>query len=46
TALEVGMVCTVEPGVYIPGFGGIRIEDDVTVTSEGPQVLSTADRML
>ncbi|WP_322801020.1 Xaa-Pro peptidase family protein [Thermoflexus sp.] len=46
TSLEAGMVCTVEPGVYIPGFGGIRIEDNVAVTSEGPQILSTADRGL
>ncbi|MER3468446.1 MAG: hypothetical protein C4312_08150 [Thermoflexus sp.] len=44
--LEAGMVCTVEPGVYIPGFGGIRIEDDCAVTHEGPQLLSSVERML
>lgn len=39
--LEAGMVSSVEPGVYIPGFGGIRIEDNVAVGQDGPIFLST-----
>jgi Xaa-Pro aminopeptidase len=44
TVLQEGMVLTVEPGVYVEGLGGIRIEDDVVVTSKGCQDLTTATR--
>jgi Xaa-Pro aminopeptidase len=42
--LEPGMVVTVEPGIYLPGFGGIRIEDDVLVTPEGAEVLTNVPK--
>jgi Xaa-Pro aminopeptidase len=42
--LEAGMVVTIEPGIYIPFWGGIRIEDDVLVTHDGCRLLSTLPR--
>ena len=44
--LEPGMVFTVEPGIYLPDWGGIRIEDDVLVTPDGCEVLSHVPRSL
>ena len=42
--LEEGMVMTIEPGVYLKGLGGVRIEDDVLVTKGGCKILTTASK--
>jgi Xaa-Pro dipeptidase len=45
-SLEPGMTFTVEPGVYLPGRGGVRIEDDVVVTSGGAESMTIFSREL
>jgi Xaa-Pro aminopeptidase len=42
--LEAGCVLTVEPGIYLEGLGGIRIEDTVLVRAEGPEILTPAPK--
>jgi Xaa-Pro aminopeptidase len=44
--LEPGMVITIEPGIYIPNWGGVRIEDDVLITKRGYEVLTKAEKNL
>ena len=46
TVLEKGMAITIEPGVYLDGWGGIRIEDTVVVTDTGCDVLTPTDKSL
>jgi Xaa-Pro aminopeptidase len=42
--LRPGMIVTVEPGIYLAGEGGVRIEDDILITHSGCEVLSSLDR--
>jgi Xaa-Pro aminopeptidase len=46
TKLEAGMVITIEPGVYMEGLGGVRIEDTVAVTAHGSEVLTPTGKEL
>ena len=44
--LTEGDVVTIEPGVYLPGIGGVRIEDMVHVTADGPELLTASPKDL
>ncbi len=44
--LETGMTFTIEPGIYLPGKGGVRIEDNIVVTERGGESMSHIDRAL
>ena len=46
TKLRPGMIVTVEPGIYLPDWGGVRIEDDVLVTRTGHEVLTDVPKEL
>jgi Xaa-Pro aminopeptidase len=42
--LAAGMVITIEPGAYVPGTGGVRLEDDLLVTADGADWLTDVPR--
>ncbi|WP_341323937.1 Xaa-Pro peptidase family protein [Solibacillus sp. FSL H8-0523] len=44
--LEPNMTVTIEPGAYIPGVGGVRIEDDILITETGNEILNHSDKKL
>ncbi|ACZ01678.1 M24 family metallopeptidase [Streptobacillus moniliformis] len=46
TKLEAGMTITVEPGIYVSGYAGVRIEDDLIITEDGAESFTTLDKKL
>ncbi|MDU4705007.1 MAG: M24 family metallopeptidase, partial [Corynebacterium sp.] len=38
--LAAGMTLTIEPGIYVPGFGGVRIEDTLIITDTEPEIIT------
>lgn len=46
TLLKAGMIVTIEPGLYQPGFGGVRIEDNILITENGIEILTQSPKQL
>lgn len=44
--LKIGMIFSIEPGIYLPNFGGVRIEDLVLLTKNGPQIITRANHKI
>ena len=44
--LQPGMTLTIEPGIYVPGRGGVRIEDTLIITSGAPEIITTLSKDL
>ena len=44
--IEEGMVLTVEPGIYIPDLGGVRIEDDIIMKKDGIEIITKSQKEL
>ncbi|EKD65566.1 MAG: aminopeptidase P, partial [uncultured bacterium] len=44
--LKPGMVFSIEPGIYLPGYGGVRIEDVVAIEKSGPRALTKSPKEL